>query len=328
MRKRKRAKVRKKAKNPARMNDRTVIIIVGPTAVGKTAAAVGLAQELSTNIISADSRQCFKELNIGVAKPSPEELRAVHHYFIDSHSIHEEVTAAVYEELALGWTEEIFYNQAMAKKPSVAVMVGGTGLYIKAYSEGLDAIPPIDPAIRQQIQHHYEEEGLAWLQQQIRDSDPEFFRVGEMQNPQRMMRALEVKKATGHSILSFRTLGKKQRPFQMEKVGIFLPKEELHQRINGRVDSMMENGLLEEVRSLLPYRELNALQTVGYTELFDHLDGKASLDQAVEAIKMNTRRYAKRQMTWFHKDPSIRWVDAREWADMSETIQLKYSIRQ
>jgi len=320
MRRRKRAKVRKKAKNPARMNERAVIIIVGPTAVGKTAAAVRLAQELSTPIISADSRQCFKELNIGVAKPSSEELRAVHHYFINSHSIHEEVTAAAYEELALGWTEEIFYNQAAATRPPVAVMVGGTGLYIKAYSEGLDTIPSIDPAIREQIQHHYEAGGLAWLQEQIRDNDPEFYRVGETQNPQRMMRALEVKKATGQSILSFRTLVKKQRPFRMEKIGLFLPKEELHQRINERVDSMMENGLLEEVRSLLPYRELNALQTVGYTELFDHLDGKLSLGQAVEAIRMNTRRYAKRQMTWFRKDPSIQWVDAN--------TQLKYSIRQ
>jgi len=308
-------RARKKAKNPARMNDRTVIIIAGPTAVGKTAAAVGLAQELSTSIISADSRQCFKELNIGVAKPSPEELRAVHHYFIDSHSIHEEVTAAAFEELALGWTEEIFYKQVTASRPPVAVMVGGTGLYIKAYSEGLDNIPPIDPVIRQQIQHRYEEEGLVWLQDQIRDSDPEFFRVGEIQNPQRMMRALEVRVATGRSILSFRTSVKKQRPFRMEKIGLFLPKEELDQRINQRVDSMIGNGLLEEVRSLLPYRELNALQTVGYTELFDHLDGKLSLGQAVDAIKMNTRRYAKRQMTWFRKDPSIRWVDAREKID-------------
>ncbi|HEY4206616.1 MAG TPA: isopentenyl transferase family protein, partial [Puia sp.] len=159
--------MREKAKNPVRpMNDRTVIIIIGPTAVGKTAAAVRLAQELSTNIISADSRQCFKELNIGVAKPSPEELRAVHHYFIDSHSIYEEVTAARFEELALGWTETIFNHQAAAGRRPVAVMVGGTGLYIKAYSEGLDSIPPIDPAIRQQIQQHYEEEGLDWLKEQ------------------------------------------------------------------------------------------------------------------------------------------------------------------
>ncbi|HEY4208394.1 MAG TPA: tRNA (adenosine(37)-N6)-dimethylallyltransferase MiaA [Puia sp.] len=303
------------------MSDRTVIIIAGPTAVGKTAAAVGLAKELSTSIISADSRQCFKELNIGVAKPSPEELNAVHHYFINSHSIHDEVTAAGFEELAQGWTEDIFYNQEAAGKRPVAVMVGGTGLYIKAYSEGLDAIPPIDPAIRQQILHHYEEGGLTWLQEQIRDHDPAFFLAGEIQNPQRLMRALEVKKATGHSILSFQKLAKKQRSFHMEKIGLFLPKEELRQRINVRVDSMMVNGLLEEVKKLLPHRELNALQTVGYSELFEHLDGRISLDEAAEAIKMNTRRYAKRQMTWFRKDPSIRWVDARE------EIQLKNSIR-
>jgi tRNA dimethylallyltransferase len=294
------------------MNDRTVIIIVGPTAVGKTAAAVRLAQEFSTQIISADSRQCFRELNIGVAKPSPEELQAVHHYFIGSHSVEEEVTAADFEELALQWTEEIFQDQAAGGRQPVAIMVGGTGLYIKAYSEGLDTIPPIDPLIRQQIQHQYEEAGLDWLQDQVRDHDPEFFRVGEIQNPQRLMRALEVKRATGLSILSFRTLTKKHRPFHMEKVGLMLPKEELHQRISRRVDTMMEEGLLEEVRRLQPYRELNALQTVGYTELFDHLDGKLSLDQAIEAIRMNTRRYAKRQMTWFRKDPSIRWVDARE----------------
>jgi tRNA dimethylallyltransferase len=294
------------------MNDRKVIIIAGPTAVGKTAAAVGLAQELSTSIISADSRQCFKELNIGVAKPSAEELNAVRHYFINSHSIHEDLTAAAYEELALGWTEEIFYQQAAEKRSSLAVMVGGTGLYIKAYCEGLDTIPAIDGAVRTHIQQKYEEEGLVWLQEQIRENDPEFYRVGEIQNPQRMMRALEVKMATGQSILRYRTMGKKTRPFQIEKIGLYLPKEDLHRRINGRVDKMMEEGLLEEVRSLLPYRRLNALQTVGYTELFDHLDGKMSLDEAVEAIKMNTRRYAKRQMTWFRRDNSIRWMDARE----------------
>src|SRR5258705_710551 len=169
------------------INDPAVIIIVGPTAVGKTAAAVPLAQQLSTKIISADSRQCFKELNIGVAKPSPEELRAVHHYFISSHSIREEVTAAGFEQLALQWTEEIFKEQAKAGKPPLAVMVGGTGLYIKAYSEGLDAIPPIDPVIRQEIQQMYETAGIDWLQAQIRDSDPEFFRVGEILNPQRLM---------------------------------------------------------------------------------------------------------------------------------------------
>jgi tRNA dimethylallyltransferase len=303
-------RAKKKAKNPVRMNDPAVIIITGPTAVGKTAAAVHLAQRLSTEIISADSRQCFKELNIGVAKPSPRELEAVHHYFINSHSIREEVTAALFEELALQWTQDIFRQQIAAGKPPVAVMVGGTGLYIKAYSEGLDTIPPIDPMIRQQIQQMYEQAGIDWLQAQIRESDPGFFRVGEIQNPQRLMRALEVKRSTGQSILDFRTREKKHRPFRIEKIGLSLPKELLHDRINQRVDKMMEEGLLEEVKGLIPFRQYNALQTVGYRELFDHLEGKMSLDEAVERIKINTRQYAKRQMTWFRKDTSIRWIDA------------------
>lgn len=294
------------------INDPTVIIIVGPTAVGKTAAAVLLAQQLSTKIISADSRQCFKELNIGVAKPSREELQAVHHYFINSHSIREEVTAAMFEELALQWSKDIFSEQAKAGALPVGVMVGGTGLYIKAYSEGLDNIPPIDPAVRQQIQQMYEEAGLDWLQAQIRDNDPEFFEVGEIHNPQRLMRALEVKRSTGLSILFFRSREKKPRQFKIVKIGLSLPKEVLHQRINQRVDKMMEQGLLEEVRALLPNRGLNALQTVGYSELFDHLDGKLSLDEAIQRIKINTRRYAKRQMTWFRKDTSVQWVDAEQ----------------
>ncbi len=305
-------KVKKKAKNPARMNDRTVIIIVGPTAVGKTAAAVRLAQQFSTSIISADSRQCFKELHIGVAKPSPEELAAVHHYFIDSHSIQEDLTAGTFEKLSLEWAEEIFRQQIAAGRPPVAVMVGGTGLYIKAFTEGLDVIPPIDMEIRTGIQRMYEEKGLAWLQEQIKQADPAFFQTGEIQNPQRVMRALEVQRSTGQSIISFRGQHRVTRPFDIKKIGLSLPKDLLHQRIDQRVDQMMEAGLLKEAESLFPYRTLNALQTVGYSELFDHLEGKCSLDEAVEHIKTNTRRYAKRQMTWFRRDPAVEWLDARE----------------
>jgi len=278
---------------------------VGPTAVGKTAAAIRLAQSLHTEIISADSRQCFTELNIGVAKPSPEELHAVHHYFISSHSIHQEVNAALFEELALSWTEDIF------RKQPTAIMVGGTGLYIKAFTEGLDEIPATRPGIREEILAQYEIAGLNWLQQEVRSADPAFYETGEIHNPQRLMRALEVQRSTGLSILSFRGRGKKQRPFRIEKIGLHLPKEQLHQRIHDRVDLMMEQGLLEEVRELLPSKEVNALQTVGYRELFDWLDGKTSLPEAIEKIKTNTRHYAKRQMTWFRKDPSIQWVDAQ-----------------
>lgn len=288
------------------MNQPTVIVIVGPTAVGKTAAAIRLAQSLHTEIISADSRQCFRELNIGVAKPSLEELKAVHHYFINSHSIREDVNAALFEELALSWTEDIL------RKQPAAVMVGGTGLYIKAFCEGLDEIPAPRPGIREQIMAQYAASGMAWLQQAVRSADPAFFETGEIHNPQRLIRALEVRQSTGLSILSFRSRAPKQRPFRIEKIGLRLPKEQLHERIHDRVDQMMELGLLEEVKGLVAFKEANALRTVGYCELFDYLDGKSSLSEAVGNIKKNTRHYAKRQMTWFRKDPSIRWIDAGE----------------
>ena len=281
----------------------TVIIIVGPTAAGKTAAAVRLARHLKTKIISADSRQCYRQLNIGVAKPSPAELAAVHHYFINSHSIETEVNAATFEELALQWTEEIF------RSSPVAVMVGGTGLYIRAFTDGLDTIPPVDQSIRSHIRLHYEEHGLPWLQDEIKKYDPAFYEQGEIQNPQRVMRALEVRMSTGQSILSFRTREPRKRPFDIKIIGIQLPKEELHQRINQRVDAMMQAGLLEEVKALVNWRDHNALQTVGYSELFQHLDGKLPLDQAIAAIKTNTRQYAKRQLTWFRRDLSVRWTD-------------------
>jgi tRNA dimethylallyltransferase len=301
-----------------RVNEATVIMIVGPTAVGKTAAAIRLAQRLETEIISADSRQCFKELNIGVAKPSPEELRTVHHYFINSHSIREEVNAALFEELALQWTEEIFQKQKHRPAQPHAVMVGGTGLYGKAFAEGLDEIPPVDPLIRQQVRQSYEQYGLDWLRQEVRKKDPDFYTTGEMSNPQRIMRALEVKLSTGLSILFFRTREKRPRPFTIQKIGLQLPKEDLHRRIHDRVDRMMDEGLLDEVESLRSCRDHNALQTVGYKELFDYLDGRTPLEKAVEEIKKNTRHYAKRQMTWFRKDPAIRWADPAE--DLYELI--------
>ncbi|HXB94705.1 MAG TPA: tRNA (adenosine(37)-N6)-dimethylallyltransferase MiaA [Puia sp.] len=282
----------------------TVIIIVGPTAAGKTAAAIRLARRLRTRIISADSRQCYRELNIGVAKPTPEELRLVPHYFIDSHSITEEVTAATFEELALQWTAEIF------RESPYAVMVGGTGLYIRAFTDGLDTIPPVDQAIRSHIRQHFEEHGLGWLQEEIRKYDPAFFEVGEILNPQRLMRALEVRLSTGQSILSFRTEQRRQRPFGIRIIGLRLPREQLHRRINDRTDAMIRDGLVEEVKHLLPYRAHNALQTVGYKEIFQYLDGKCSLDAAITSIKTNTRQYAKRQLTWFHRDLSVQWVDA------------------
>jgi tRNA dimethylallyltransferase len=295
--------VPQKTKSSKRLQAPTVIIIVGPTAVGKTAAAIRLAEQLKTRIISADSRQCYRELNIGVAKPSPAELSAVHHYFIDSHSIQEEVNAAIFEQLALQWVSEIF------RETPTAVMVGGTGLYIKAFTDGLDDIPPADPALRERLRQQYQQDGMAWLQQEVRQLDPAFFAEGEQLNPHRLLRALEVRLSTGRSILSFRSRTPQQRPFHIRKIGLELPKEELHRRIHDRVDAMMQHGLLEEVKALLPWRTHKALQTVGYKELFDYLDGACSLDEAVANIATNTRHYAKRQLTWFRKDPAVQWTD-------------------
>jgi len=281
---------------------KTCIVIAGPTAVGKTAFAIKLAQQLNTTIISADSRQCFKELNIGVAKPSPAELQLVQHYFINSHSIHDDVNAVVFEQYALQKINEIF------KVHDTAIMVGGTGLYIKAFCEGIDELPGIDAAIRKQIIEGYEQNGLEWLQKEVEKNDPVYFAKGEIKNPQRLMRALEVKLSSGQSITYFQTKQKKNRDFNIIKIGLELPKEELVKNINARVDAMMHEGLLAEVKNLLPHKKLNALQTVGYRELFDYLDGDLSLDEAVERIKINTRQYAKRQMTWFKKDADWLWV--------------------
>jgi tRNA dimethylallyltransferase len=280
---------------------KTVIIIAGPTAVGKTGIAIEIAKHFSTEIISADSRQCYKELDIGVARPSEVELASVPHYFIASHSIHQPVNAGVFEQYALEKTAQIF------KDKNLLVMVGGTGLYIKAFCEGIDEIPTIRESIRNEIIAGYNHYGLSWLQEQVKNSDPEFYAVGEIQNPQRLMRALEVFKTTGKSILYFRKGKKAERNFNIIKLALELPKELLHQNINNRVDAMIEAGLLNEVKSLMPYQHLNALQTVGYKELFDYLNGMVYLTDAIASIKKHTRQYAKRQLTWFKKDKEYTW---------------------
>ncbi len=277
------------------MNKKTCIVVCGPTAVGKTSYGIELALQNKTQIISADSRQCFKELNIGVAKPSEEQLQKVHHYFINSHSVLEEVNVKTFEEYALKAVNEIFKNH------ETAIMVGGTGLYIKAFAEGLDEIPAVDENLRRQLSEEYKLNGLQWLQDQIKKYDPVFFQKGEMQNPQRMLRALEVKMSSGKSILDLHSGKKIQRDFEIKNVLMEIPREQLYRNINHRVDEMMEAGLLQEAESLFKYKHLNALQTVGYKELFDYMEGKISLPEAVEEIKKNTRRYAKRQMTWFKK---------------------------
>lgn len=284
------------------VSNKKLIIIAGPTAVGKTAVAIYIARLFDTEIISADSRQCYKEMDIGVARPSEEELAAVPHHFIASHSILDKVNPAVFEDYAIEKAKDIF------NKKNILVMVGGTGLYIKAFCEGLDEIPEVPDEIRVGLMEDYKLHGLQWLQQQTKEYDPAFYAAGEIQNPQRLLRALEVVKATGKSILEFRKGKKKKRDFETVKIALELPKEELHNNINTRVDKMMSKGLLDEVQSLQAYHNLNALQTVGYKELFGYLNNQTNREQAVEDIKKNTRQYAKRQLTWFRKDKDYTWL--------------------
>ena len=305
------------------MSFKTVIIIAGPTASGKTDLAMELANYFDTSIISADSRQCFRELNIGVAKPDKEQLQAVKHYFINSHSVHDPVNAAIFEHLALTWCNEIFTTK------DVAIMCGGTGLYIRAFCDGLDDIPTIDEAVRLQILQNYKEHGKSWLQSCLKETDSLYFETGEMENPQRMMRALEVKQTTGNSILSYQNRNKTLRPFRILTFGLQVNRKILYDRINIRVDKMMESGLLAEASSLRPLQHLNALQTVGYKEIFDHLQGKTELDEAVSLIKQNTRHYAKRQMTWFSKDKNLDWLENDYLKRITEAYAAaKISVRQ
>jgi tRNA dimethylallyltransferase len=277
---------------------------MGPTAVGKTSFAIALAQALNAEIISADARQCFKEMNIGVARPSVAELNTVPHHFIASHSITEEINASYFENWAIEKATALF------KTKEAVVMVGGTGLYIKAFCEGLDLIPAIDASIRENIIQQYEKLGLRWLQKEVAVKDPVYWEKGEQKNPQRLMRALEVKLGTGASITSFQNKKVVERPFKIVKIGLELPREELYNRINTRVLSMIEEGLEKEVKSLQDAAHLNALQTVGYSEWKDYFEEKTTREKVIDQIQQNTRHYAKRQMTWFKRDATITWFNA------------------
>ncbi len=300
---------------------KTIIVVAGPTAVGKTAVGIHLAQYYKTSIVSADSRQCYRELNIGVAKPSPEELALAPHYFINSHSIQQQVDAAGYEQYALKSLEEIFAGN------DIAIVVGGTGLYIKALCEGMDAMPEIPGSIRQQVRNGFYENGIEWLQQEVKLLDPLFFATGEIQNPHRLMRALEFVNATGESIKTYHREKPKDRPFNIIKIGLELTREELTERIHTRVEQMMILGLADEVKALIPYQHLTALQTVGYSELFDYFKGLSSMEAAVEFIKRNTRQYAKRQMTWFKKDAAIKWFSPLEPEGILSYLKTAISIK-
>ncbi len=292
-----------------------LIVIAGPTAVGKTAAAIKLAQQLKTEIISADSRQFYREMSIGTAKPNADELRQVKHHFIDSHSITENFTVGDFEKQALQLLDELF------KTNDHVIMVGGSGLFIQAVTQGFDDLPTVDPEIREKLNRELVEKGIEHLQCELKEADPDYYHQVDLNNPQRLIRALEVFQATGKPFSSYRKAAVNVRPFESIKIALNLPREVLYDRINRRVDIMVEQGLAEEVRSFLPYRHLNALNTVGYSELFDYFDGKTDLGTAINLIKQNTRRFAKRQLTWFRKDKDMKWMMADDPHLINEIIK-------
>ncbi|MEJ5962696.1 tRNA (adenosine(37)-N6)-dimethylallyltransferase MiaA [Pedobacter immunditicola] len=296
---------------------KNLIVVVGPTAIGKTTLAIKLANHFSTEIISADSRQFFREMEIGTAKPSTAELAAAPHHFINSHSINTFFSTGDFEIEALKLTEELF------KSHDQLVMVGGSGLYINAVCNGMDELPETDLNIREQLKQRYAALGLEDIKHQLAIVDPELFAKVDQGNPQRMIRGLEFFLSTGTKLSAYQTNSKKERPFNMVKIGLNTDRAQLYQQINHRVDQMMEAGLLEEVRQLLPYKHLNALNTVGYTELFNYLEGKVSLEEAVSAIKQNTRRFAKRQLTWFRKDPETMWFGPEDYPAILAYIQAQ-----
>ncbi|TDQ07427.1 tRNA (adenosine(37)-N6)-dimethylallyltransferase MiaA [Pedobacter metabolipauper] len=287
-------------------SNKTLIVIAGPTAIGKTALAIALAKQFSTEIISADSRQFFREMEIGTAKPSAEELAAAPHHFINSHSVNTLFSTGDFEIEALKLMEVLF------REKDQLIMVGGSGLYIDAVCNGLDKLPETNLEIRAKLNKLFTEEGIEPIRKQLSTYDPEYFEKVDQSNPQRMIRGLEFFLSTKQKLSSFLTNSKKQRPFNIIKIGLNTERSKLYQRINLRVDQMMEAGLLKEVKSLQSFRSFNALNTVGYSELFAYLDNQIGLNEAVDKIKQNTRRFAKRQLTWFRRDDSTAWFEPND----------------
>ncbi|MEI6694873.1 MAG: tRNA (adenosine(37)-N6)-dimethylallyltransferase MiaA [Bacteroidota bacterium] len=297
--------------------NKTLIVIVGPTAVGKTAMAIKLAQQFSTEIISADSRQFYRELKIGVASPSLEELSLATHHFIGNLSIHDTYNVSKYETEALQCIDEIFKTKEMA------VLVGGSGLYIDAVCKGIDELPDPEEELRENIKHLYATEGITALRSQLRLLDPVYCNEVDLANPKRLMRAIEVCLTTGKPYSSFRVNQQTPREFNIVKIGLSREREELYDTINHRVDLMLEMGLLDEVKGLFPYKELNALNTVGYKEIFAYLENECSLAEAIEKIKTNSRRYAKRQLTWFRRYDDITWFEANNHTEIFDYLKIK-----
>ena len=285
---------------------KTLIVITGPTAVGKTACCLEIARHFGIPVINADSRQIYKELRIGTARPTEAEMQQVKHYFVGTLGLDDYYSASLYEQQVLQLLEEQF------KTHDYALLAGGSMMYIDAVCDGIDDIPTVDDQTRETLKARLASEGLEKLVEELKQLDPEYYEIVDRQNPRRVVHGLEICLMTGKTYTSFRKKEKKQRPFQIIKIGLNRPREELYERINQRVDHMMAEGLLDEAKAMYPKRQLNALNTVGYKELFDYLDGRWSLEEAVERIKGNTRRYARKQLTWYKKDEHIKWFNPNE----------------
>jgi tRNA dimethylallyltransferase len=288
------------------MHSRYLIIIAGPTSVGKTDMAIRLAKFFGTEIINADSRQVYQEIKTGTAVPSAMQLAQVRHHLVGHRSIHQPYNASLFELEAIEILDSLFAHY------NVVIMAGGSGMYIEAVCHGIDDIPSVDPEIRERLQREYLENGLSGIQSRLLSADPEYYRKADLNNPKRILKALEISEMTGRPYSSFLTGHAKERNFHPLHIGLDIPREELHANINRRVDSMISEGLVDEARRLYPYRELNALNTVGYKELFDYFENRCSLDEAVQKIKDHTRQYARRQLTWFRKQKDTKWFSPNE----------------
>lgn len=297
---------------------KTLISIVGPTAIGKTALTLELGKKFNTEIISADSRQFYKEMNIGTAKPSQEELNLIPHHFINSHSIKDDFSAGEFEKEGLAKLDYLFQQH------DLLLLVGGSGLFVNAIVDGLDDLPKAKEGLRETLNQSYKEKGIDFIRERLSEIDSAYYREVDISNPQRMIRAIEVFETTGIPFSTWRKNKKKARKFKTISIGLTIERSILYERINHRVDCMMNNGLLKEVEGLNNFKHLPALQTVGYTELFDYIDNKCSLEEAVAKIKQNSRRYAKRQMTWFKRNPATVWFKPRDLPAIVDYIQNTY----
>jgi tRNA dimethylallyltransferase len=299
---------------------KNLLVIIGPTGVGKTELSLRIAENFGTEIVSADSRQLYANLKIGTAAPTPEELQRVPHHFIDTLQLTDYYSAAQYEEDALKLLDHLFQTK------DVVILTGGSMMYVDAVCKGIDDIPTVDEETRKTLLERYEKEGLEQLCAELKLLDPDYYKIVDLKNHKRVIHALEICYMTGKTYTSFRTQEKKTRPFRMIKIGLTRDREELYARINQRVDIMMKQGLLDEVKQVYPYRQLNSLNTVGYKELFNYLDGEWELPFAIDKIKQNSRIYSRKQMTWFKRDEEIRWFHPNQEEDILTYIKQKIQL--